>query len=68
MKYLTFADLKEPKPDERRPPLPYSKAQLKRLIDAGKFPAPVKFGGPKSRDHWRDDVIDAHYATLEAKT
>jgi hypothetical protein len=68
MKYLTFADLVRPGPDDCRPPLPYSKVQLKRLIDAGKFPSPVKFGGPKSRNHWRDDAIDAHYATLESKT
>jgi hypothetical protein len=68
MKYLTWHDLKHPKPEDRRPRWPYSKAQTKRRIKQQLFPPPVKFGGPKSRDHWRDDVIDAFYATLESKT
>jgi hypothetical protein len=65
MKYLTWHDLKHPKPEDRRRPLPYSKAQTKRKIKKGLFPPPTKFGGPKSRDHWLDAVIDAYYAALD---
>ncbi len=59
MKYLTWHDLKHPKPEDRRPALPYSRVHAKRLIQKGLFPAPVKFGGPKSRDHFVDAEIDA---------
>jgi predicted DNA-binding transcriptional regulator AlpA len=68
MRYLTFLDLQHPKPSDGRPAVPYSRVHLKRLIREGKFPAPVKFGGPKSRDHWADDEIDAHYAALKTKS
>jgi len=68
MKYLTWHDLKHPKPEDCRPPLPYSREHAKRLISKGLFPKPRKFNGPKSRDHFVDEEIDAHYAALSKTT
>jgi hypothetical protein len=64
MRYLSFSDLKNPAPEDRRPALPFSKQHVKRMIAQGHFPKPVKFGGPKSKDFWPDEVIDRYFADL----
>ena len=43
----------------------YHPSQIWRLVKAGKFPAPVKFGGRGSRLFWPEEKIDAHISRLQ---
>jgi hypothetical protein len=45
--------------------MPYSKGHLRRLVKAGKYRAPVKFNGPKSRAHWEEEYARDHIAALK---
>lgn len=56
MRVLNYDDLKPVKG------IPYSKPHLWRLVKAGKFPAPIKWGA--GRNGWVEDEIDAY---IEAK-
>jgi prophage regulatory protein len=56
MRILGYKDLKPEKG------IPYSKAHIRRLEQAGKFPKHVKIG--PSRKGWVDDEIDGY---LKAK-
>jgi hypothetical protein len=35
--------------------MPLSREQLRRAIKAGHYRAGVRFGGPRSREHWDED-------------
>lgn len=61
MKLITFAALKEKGH-------PYTRRHTDRLIEAGKFPAPIKIGdGRVGRVAWLEEEIEAHYARLAAQ-
>ena len=46
--------------------VPYSKSTVERLVKEGKFPAPVKFNGPKSRNFWDEQQVIDYVASLKA--
>jgi predicted DNA-binding transcriptional regulator AlpA len=47
--------------------LNYSRAHLHKLIKAGKFPAPIKFGGEMAHNQWIEGEIDKVIAELIAQ-
>ena len=45
--------------------VPYSKPHLWRLVKAGRFPAPIKWGA--ARNGWVEEEIDQHIANKIAE-
>ena len=43
--------------------IPFSDNHLRRLVKAGRFPAPIKLGpDPRAHNFWKEHEIDAYLA------
>ena len=61
MRLLSFPELKSAKG------IPYSRAHTHRLIKAGRFPKPLKMGGPQGRNSWLEAEVDQYLERLIAE-